>query len=158
MEMTRKPTPNSRFAKAGVSCFYDSEVLNSSFVHLMKFSAENPRLRKAAKRYRKPYDSANIKQTDMKRTFLDNTTERLTARPTSPRNEVLFFANAHFLFLNFFANAQNTLSFFCHAQTQRRKKMKECFRQRSFMKLTTFEKQQESLWFKNFFTFVKYTK
>jgi hypothetical protein len=43
-------TANSRFAKAGVSCFYDSEVLNSSFVHLMKFSAENPRLRKAAKR------------------------------------------------------------------------------------------------------------
>jgi len=41
---------NSRFAKAGVSCFYDSEVLNSNFVHLMKFSAENPRLRKAAKR------------------------------------------------------------------------------------------------------------
>jgi hypothetical protein len=48
----RIKTPyNSRFAKAGVSCFYDSEVLNSSFVHLMKFSAENPRLRKAAKRY-----------------------------------------------------------------------------------------------------------
>ena len=44
-------TANSRFAKAGVSCFYDSEVLNSSFVHLMKFSAKNPRLRKAAKRY-----------------------------------------------------------------------------------------------------------
>ena len=41
---------NSRFAKAGVSCFYESEVLNSSFVHLMKFSAKNPRLRKAAKR------------------------------------------------------------------------------------------------------------
>jgi hypothetical protein len=41
---------NSRFAKAGVSCFYDSEVLNSCLVHLMKFSAENPRLRKAAKR------------------------------------------------------------------------------------------------------------
>ena len=49
-EMKRKTTANSRFAKAGVSCFYDSEVLNSSFVHLMKFSAENPRLRKAAKR------------------------------------------------------------------------------------------------------------
>ena len=41
---------HSRFAKAGVSCFYDSEVLSSSFVHLMKFSAKNPRLRKAAKR------------------------------------------------------------------------------------------------------------
>ena len=46
----KKTACNSRFAKAGVSCFYDSEVLNSSFVHLMKFSAENPRLRKAAKR------------------------------------------------------------------------------------------------------------
>jgi len=42
---------NSRFAKAGVSCFYDSEVLNSSFVRLIKFSAKNPHLRKAAKRY-----------------------------------------------------------------------------------------------------------
>jgi hypothetical protein len=44
-------TANSRFAKAGGACFYDSEVLNSSFVHLMKFSAENPRLRKAANRW-----------------------------------------------------------------------------------------------------------
>jgi hypothetical protein len=44
---SRIPDINSRFAKAGVSCFYDSEVLNSSFVHLIKFSAENPRLRKA---------------------------------------------------------------------------------------------------------------
>ena len=44
-------TDNSRFAKAGVSCFYDSEVLISSLVHLMKFSAKKPRLRKAAKRY-----------------------------------------------------------------------------------------------------------
>jgi len=39
---------NSRFAKAGGACFNESEVLNSSFVHLMKFSAENPRLRQAA--------------------------------------------------------------------------------------------------------------
>jgi len=41
---------NSGFAKVAVSCFYESEVLNSSFDHLMKFSAKNPRLRKAAKR------------------------------------------------------------------------------------------------------------
>jgi len=47
-------TANSRFAKAGVSCFYESEVLNSNFVHLMKFSAKNTRLRKAAKRYASP--------------------------------------------------------------------------------------------------------
>jgi hypothetical protein len=52
----RKAPYNSRFAKAGVSCFYDSEVLNSNFVLLMKFSAENPRLRKAEKRYRAFYD------------------------------------------------------------------------------------------------------
>jgi hypothetical protein len=30
------------YSNAGVSCFYDSDVLNSSFVHLMKFSAKNP--------------------------------------------------------------------------------------------------------------------
>ena len=51
---SRMPATNSRFAEAGVSCFYDSEVLNSSFLHLMKFSAKNPRLRKAAKRYGQP--------------------------------------------------------------------------------------------------------
>ena len=45
-------TANSRFAKAGDSYLYESEVLNCSFVHLMKFSAKNPRLRKAAKRWR----------------------------------------------------------------------------------------------------------
>jgi len=50
--MTRTPAPNSRFAKAGVLYFYESKVLNSSFVHLMKFSAENPHLLKAANRYR----------------------------------------------------------------------------------------------------------
>jgi hypothetical protein len=52
MNLREERTPNSRFAKAGASCFYDSEVLNSSFVHLMKFSAENPRVRKAAEHYR----------------------------------------------------------------------------------------------------------
>jgi hypothetical protein len=46
-------TANSRFAKVGVSCFYESEVLNSSFLHLMKFSVKNPRLRKASNRYKK---------------------------------------------------------------------------------------------------------
>ena len=50
--MKESRTANSRFAKAGVSCFYENEVLNSSFVLLLKFSAKNPRLRKAAKRWR----------------------------------------------------------------------------------------------------------
>jgi hypothetical protein len=57
----RITTHNSRFAKAGVSCFYDSEVLNSSFVHLLKFSAENPRLRKAAKRWWQCYINVRAK-------------------------------------------------------------------------------------------------
>ena len=51
ISVQKQRTANSRFAKTGVSCFYDSGVLNSSFVHLMKFSAENPRIRKAANRY-----------------------------------------------------------------------------------------------------------
>ena len=46
MTKTEEQTANKGFAKAGVSCLYDSEVINSSFVHLMKFSAKNPRLRK----------------------------------------------------------------------------------------------------------------
>ena len=49
--MRRTTTGNSRFAKAGVSCFNNSEVIDLRFVHLKKFSAKNPRLRKAAKRY-----------------------------------------------------------------------------------------------------------
>jgi hypothetical protein len=49
--MTKMPATNGRFAKARVLCFYDSELLNSSYVHLMKFSAENPHLRQARKRY-----------------------------------------------------------------------------------------------------------
>ena len=40
----RKTGDNSRFAKAWFSHFYDSEVLNSSFVHLVKYSAKTPRL------------------------------------------------------------------------------------------------------------------
>jgi len=35
-------------ARAGVYCFYQSEVLNPGFVHLMKYSAKKTRLRKAA--------------------------------------------------------------------------------------------------------------
>jgi len=54
---------NSRFAKAGVSCFYESEVLNSSIVHLMKYSAENPRLRKAAKHYRQGWKTPTDNKT-----------------------------------------------------------------------------------------------
>jgi hypothetical protein len=42
--MKRNTSANSRFAKAGVSCFFE----NPNFVHLMKLRAENPRLRKAA--------------------------------------------------------------------------------------------------------------
>jgi hypothetical protein len=55
MSEIKARTANSRFAKARVSCFYDSEVLNSSFVHQRKLSTKNPCLHKAAKRYGKGY-------------------------------------------------------------------------------------------------------
>jgi hypothetical protein len=42
---------NSTYTQVGVQCFYESEVLNQSSVLLMKFSAKNPHLRVAAKRY-----------------------------------------------------------------------------------------------------------
>lgn len=47
----RKTTHNSTYTQVGVQCFYESEVLNQSSVLLMKFSAKNPHLRVAAKRY-----------------------------------------------------------------------------------------------------------
>ncbi|MCC6722615.1 MAG: hypothetical protein IT243_10480 [Bacteroidia bacterium] len=50
-------------------------------------------------------DSATIKRTDMKRTFLHRPSD-LTARHDSQRKEVLFFADPHFLFFNFVAAAQ----------------------------------------------------
>jgi len=46
-----KTVANSRFAKAGVSCFYDSLVQGSSSVFHMNICAENPPLRKAVKRW-----------------------------------------------------------------------------------------------------------
>lgn len=61
----------------------------------------------------------------MKRTFLDNITERLTARPTSLRNEVLFFANPHFLFFNFITTAHGThLPLLADPQANRKSKVK----------------------------------
>lgn len=42
-------TANSRFDKAVVLFFYESEALHSSFVHLMKFNANNSPLRLPAK-------------------------------------------------------------------------------------------------------------
>ncbi len=47
-----------------------------------------------------------IKRKVMTRTFTDNETNGLTARPDSQRNEVLFFGLPHFLFFNFLAAAQ----------------------------------------------------
>ncbi len=44
--MTRKTSHNIIFAKAGVSCFYESLVQVSSSVFQMNISAKNPRLRK----------------------------------------------------------------------------------------------------------------
>jgi hypothetical protein len=49
--LNRKTPYNSTYTQVGVQCFYESEVLNPSSVLLMKFSAKNPHLRVAAKRW-----------------------------------------------------------------------------------------------------------
>ena len=50
IELNKHTNSQQPFCKSWGSCFYKSEVLNLSFVLIMKFSAENRRLRKAAKR------------------------------------------------------------------------------------------------------------
>jgi len=68
----------------------------------------------------------------MKQTFFDDITNRLTARTTSLRNEVLFFANPHFLFFNFNATAHCThLPLLADPQANPKTKSKECNRQRT---------------------------
>jgi hypothetical protein len=51
MTKERKTPYNSTYPKGGVSCFADSFVIAESSVLRMKFSAKNPALRVAAKRY-----------------------------------------------------------------------------------------------------------
>jgi len=48
----------------------------------------------------------------MKRTILDTITDRLTTNPTSQRFVFNFFCQPTNFLIQFFANAQNTLSFF----------------------------------------------
>jgi len=62
--MKEQQPANSRFAKTGVSSFYDSEVLNPSFVHLMKFRVENPPLRQARNVLRQLKQASCLKQSE----------------------------------------------------------------------------------------------
>jgi hypothetical protein len=55
-------TANMVLPKAGVTCFYDTFVLNRTLVFQINSSAEMPRLRQYPKRYASPYDDR--KQTD----------------------------------------------------------------------------------------------
>jgi hypothetical protein len=89
----------------------------------------NPPERKARNRYLQCYsDRSKLKLTDMKRTFFKNKLDGLTALSDSQRNEVLFFATAHFLFFNFFANrTKHTFIFFATLQAQHIKKCKSVF-------------------------------
>ena len=95
----------------------------------MKIKLLNPAHRKRAKRYVQPYwRQCNLEHYSFKRTFLNNMNNNLNRlERTAQRNEVLFLANAHFLFFNFSPTAQNTLSFFCLPSKPPRKKIKECF-------------------------------
>ncbi len=49
----RTTTANSGLAKGGASCFVETFVKVSTFLFRMNFSAKNPALRQAAKRYPK---------------------------------------------------------------------------------------------------------
>mgnify|MGYP006987669180 CR=1 FL=1 len=46
----KQRTANIGFVKWRVQCLFENLVLNSNLVHLMKFSAKNPPLHKAARR------------------------------------------------------------------------------------------------------------
>jgi hypothetical protein len=51
MEQEIKSAYNSGLAKGGLMCFVETFVRGSVFVLRMNFSAKNPALRQAAKRY-----------------------------------------------------------------------------------------------------------
>jgi hypothetical protein len=122
-------TGNSRLASCGVTCLNSNEVLLLGFTGKLTVKrSEIPHERQAAKRYRKPYDdTANINQTDMKQTIFDTITDRLTSKPTSQRFVFNFFCQHINFLIQFFANAQNTLSFFCPPQKTQRKKNERVF-------------------------------
>ena len=63
-------TANKGFAIAGVSCSADIFVQGGSSVLRMKFSAKNPRLRKALKRCAKPIKSKWTQHEGIHSTFL----------------------------------------------------------------------------------------
>ena len=79
-ERQESRTANSRFAKPGVSCFYESEVLNSSFVHFMNIFAKNPHQRKSRNRYLQNTEPTNI----------DKLTCELHEKPNFYRNLALW--------------------------------------------------------------------
>jgi len=76
----------------------------------------------------------------MRQTILDNITERMTAKLTSQRNEVLFFANPHFFFFNFLTAAQ--VAHFVlpqlHKPTQRQNKKSHFFQRFTILNQTFF--------------------
>jgi hypothetical protein len=85
----RRTADNSRFAKAGVLCFDDSEVLNSCFVHLMRFSAENTRLRKAAKPYHQCLKDENICINNLLRNYAHNICSSFKRQEDNRKRKIL---------------------------------------------------------------------
>jgi hypothetical protein len=127
----RRASGNSGFKKLAVQWFIEHSTSHQLLWWLDSFVLRNRQLLKPAKRYRKPYDdSANIKQTDMKRTILETIIKGLTAKRTANASFLIFFCQRTNFLIHFFANAQNTLSFFSLPTNPTQKKMKECFLQR----------------------------
>lgn len=108
------------FCTAQTSVYLDRKVARNPLLLLHSTVSGNPM-----------GDRAIIKLTDMKRTFLHKPSD-LTARHDSPRKEVLFFADPHFLFFNFTAAAHCIhLALLAYAQADPKAKPKECNCQRT---------------------------
>lgn len=112
-----------------ISSFY-LQFLVSNLASVPGGQLVNSPTAQSLKRYRKPFgDSANIKLTDMKRTFLDNLTERQTARQTANAMKFYFLPPHIFCFLIFLAAAQ--VAHFVlpqpHKPTQRQNKKSHFF-------------------------------
>ena len=54
MTTERTPASNSGLAKGGLTCFVETFVVKQTFVLRINFSAKNPALLQAAKRWTKP--------------------------------------------------------------------------------------------------------
>ncbi|MBK9271921.1 MAG: hypothetical protein IPM48_10000 [Saprospiraceae bacterium] len=129
MALAKARTANKVFAKARLTEVIEQLCIYQLLCLYLADVFQIPCLRKYPKRYRKPYDdSANIKMIDMKRTFGNNLTKQLTDKQTGNASFLIsFFCQRTNILIQFFGNAQNTLSFFPQPTNPTQKKNERVF-------------------------------